>query len=181
MLRSHPLPARPQYAQPTSPDHLLALYAEHAESARELASRLLYDRGEAEDVVQDVFLTLWRRPDCFDPERGTGRAWLLTVVRNRSMDHLRRRVPRDNVDELAERLPDPRQPGIVEQLEAAAESDRLWRLVDGLPPAQAELIRRAYLWGETHHAIAESTGLPLGTVKSRIRLGLDKLRGALSN
>jgi RNA polymerase sigma-70 factor (ECF subfamily) len=172
---------RPQYAAPARPDHLLALYAEHAESARELASRLLYDRGEAEDVVQEVFLTLWRRPDCFDPQRGTGRAWLLTVVRNRSMDHLRRRVPRDSVDELAERLPDPCQPDVADQLVAAATSDQLWRLVDSLPPAQAELIRRAYLRGETHQAIAEATGLPLGTVKSRIRLGLDKLRGALSS
>ena len=178
MLRTAPAStsAQTQYAAKARPDHLLALYAEHASSARELASRLLYDRSEAEDVVQDVFLSLWRRPDCFDPQRGTGRAWLHTVVRNRSMDHLRRRVPREDVDALAERLPDLHEPDVVEQLEAAAHCNQLWQLVDGLPPAQSELIRRAYLEGHTHQEIAASTGLPLGTVKSRIRLGLGKLR-----
>jgi RNA polymerase sigma-70 factor, ECF subfamily len=158
---------------------LLSLYCEHADSARALASRLLYDRGEAEDVVHDVFLTLWRRPGCFDPRRGTGRAWLLTVVRNRSLDHLRRRRPREDIADLAERLADPRSRDALEDLEAAARGDALWRLVDTLPPEQARLIRRAYLYDETQQAIAEATGLPLGTVKSRMRLGLEKLRMAL--
>jgi RNA polymerase sigma-70 factor (ECF subfamily) len=165
------------YAQPQAPDHLLALYSKHAESARALASRLLFDRAEAEDVLQDVFLTLWRRPEVFDPERGTGRAWFLTTVRNRSMDHLRRRFPREDVADLADCLPDP-QTDIVDALERAARRDQLWSLVDQLPPAQSDLIRRAYLWGHTHQEIAEDTGLPLGTVKSRIRLGLEKLRRA---
>jgi RNA polymerase sigma-70 factor (ECF subfamily) len=168
-----------EYAPTRTPDHLLALYAEHADSARALACRLLFDNCEAEDVVQDVFLSLWRRPECFDPERGTSRAWLLTVVRNRSMDHLRRRVRREDVTELAERLPDPHAPDMLAELDAAARSDLLWRLVDSLPPAQADLIRRAYVSGQTHHEIAAATGLPLGTVKSRIRLGLDKLRCAM--
>ena len=181
MLRSLPLPRHPQYAAPARPDHLLDLYAEHADCARQLAARLLFDRAEAEDVVQDVFLGLYRRPECFDPQRGTSRAWLLTVVRNRSMDHLRRRQPRQDVDELAERLPDTRAPDALDQLERAARGQQLWRLVDGLPPAQADLIRRAYGDGQTHQEIAAATGLPLGTVKSRIRLGLDKLRGALAD
>jgi len=157
------------------------LYSEHAESARALASRLLVDRCEAEDVVQDVFLTLWRRPDRFDPERGTGRSWLLTVVRNRSLDHLRRRCFKhsEDVDNLAERLPDPHARDIVDELDAAARNAALWQLVDALPPCQADLIRRTYVSGQTHQEIACETGLPLGTVKSRIRLGLDKLRCAM--
>jgi RNA polymerase sigma-70 factor (ECF subfamily) len=158
---------------------LLDLYSQHADSARALASRLLFDHSEAEDVVQDVFLTLWRRPECFDPRRGTGRAWLLTVVRNRSMDHLRRRCPRDDVADLAERLPDPQSPDVPDELDAAARNDLLWRLVDALPSTQADLIRRASASGQTHQEIAHATGLPLGTVKSRIRLGLDKLRCAM--
>jgi RNA polymerase sigma-70 factor, ECF subfamily len=168
-----------EYAPPQSPDHLLSLYAQHADSARALACRLLYDRCEAEDIVQDVFLTLWRRPGCFDPERGTGRAWLLTVVRNRSMDHLRRRLPREDVSNLADRLPDPDTHDILDDLDAAARNELLWRKVDALPPAQADLIRRAYVSGQTHQEIADATGLPLGTVKSRIRLGLEKLRCAM--
>jgi len=173
-------PSHTQYAPSLPPDHLLSLYFQHADSARALASRLLYDASEAEDVVQDVFLTLWRKPGCFDPQRSTGRAWLLTVVRNRSVDHLRRRFPRDDVTDLAERLADPQTPDVLEEMEAAAQSDLLWGLVDGLPPCQADLIRRAFVSGQTHQEIADQTGLPLGTVKSRIRLGLEKLRFALS-
>jgi len=157
------------------------LYSQHADSARALASRLLLDRCEAEDVVQDVFLTLWRRPDRFDPERGTDRSWLLTVVRNRSLDHLRRRSFKhsEDVADLAERLPDPQSADIADELDAATRNRALWQLVDSLPPCQADLIRRAYVSGQTHQEIACATGLPLGTVKSRIRLGLDKLRCAM--
>jgi len=157
------------------------LYSQHADSARALASRLLFDRCEAEDVVQDVFLTLWRRPDRFDPARATDRSWLLTVVRNRSLDHLRRRYFKhsEDVADLAERLPDPHAADFVDELDAAARNKALWQLVDALPPCQADLIRRAYVSGQTHQEIACATGLPLGTVKSRIRLGLDKLRCAM--
>jgi RNA polymerase sigma-70 factor, ECF subfamily len=172
-------PTYPEYAPPARPDHFLSLYFQHADSARALASRLLFDRCEAEDVVQDVFLTLWRRPDCFDPERGTGRAWLLTVVRNRSMDQLRKRLPKEDLARLAERLPDPDAHDVLEELDAAATGDALWRLVDALPAYQADLIRRAFVSGQTHQEIADATGLPLGTVKSRIRLGLEKLRCAM--
>jgi|SRR5579864_1958722 len=160
------------------PNHVSSLYTEHADTARALAARLLYDRSEAEDVVQEVFLTLWRRPECLDPERGTSRAWLLTVVRNRSLDHLRRRSlrPREDIADLSERLPDPYAADVLEELTCAARAELLWRLVETLPPCQADLIRRAFVSGQTHQEIAEDTGLPLGTVKSRIRLGLDKLR-----
>src|ERR1051326_4062294 len=141
-----------EYAPHPTPDHLLSLYAEHVDSARALACRLLYDRCEAEDVVQEVFLSLWRKPDCFDPGRGTARAWFLTVVRNRSLDHLRRRChqARDDVSELAERLPDPHARDVLEELETAARAELLWQLVDRLPPCQADLIRRAFISGQTH-------------------------------
>lgn len=170
-----------EYAAQRETDHLLALYAEHLDTARALACRLLYDPSEAEDVVQDVFLTLWRRPDCYDPSRGTARSWLLTVVRNRSLDHLRRRCHRSTKDvlELADRLPDPRAADVLDELTSAARAELLWHLVDGLPACQADLIRRAFISGQTHQEIADATGLPLGTVKSRIRLGLEKLRAGM--
>lgn len=167
-----------QYAPRSAPDHLMSLYAEHLDTARALACRLLYDPSEAEDVVQDVFLTLWRRPDCFDPARGTARSWFLTVVRNRSLDHLRRRSQRSHKDvfEMADRLPDPQAADVLDELATAARAELLWQLVDGLPACQADLIRRAFISGQTHQELADATGLPLGTVKSRIRLGLEKLR-----
>jgi RNA polymerase sigma-70 factor (ECF subfamily) len=171
------------YASKSAPDHFLALYSEHANSARALASRLLYDRCEAEDVVHDVFLTLWRRPARFDPQRGTSRSWLLTVVRNRSLDHLRLRRSRPLADtsELADRLPDTYASNALDEFIRATDTALLWRLVDALPTSQAELIRRAFAGGETHQQIAEATGLPLGTVKGRIRLGLEKLRRSMRN
>src|SRR5579859_1800793 len=97
-----------EYAATAPTDHVLALYAQHAESARAVARRFLYDHSDAEDVVHDVFLSLWQRPGCFDPHRGTGRAWLLAIIRNRSIDHLRRRAGcwHEDVSELADRLPD---------------------------------------------------------------------------
>src|SRR5690242_9753273 len=102
-------------------DHgaLTDLYERHARTAHAVASRLLYDSAEAEDVVQDVFLTLWHRPHHFDPGRGSGRSWLLTVVRNRSMDHLRRRHAGQDVDDLAELLADPSQGDAADELDAA--------------------------------------------------------------
>jgi RNA polymerase sigma-70 factor (ECF subfamily) len=176
-----PSPVHLEYAPAPAPDHFLALYCQHADSARALACRLLFDPSEAEDVVQDVFLRLWHKPECFDPRRGTDRAWLLTVVRNRSLDRLRRRAlrPRDDIAELAERLPDPNVADVLDELTTAARSELLWQLVDKLPPYQADLVRRAFISGQTHQSIAEETGLPLGTVKSRIRLALDKLRSGL--
>ena len=169
------VPVHSDYAPDTAPDHFLTLYAQHAETARALASRLLFDPCEAEDVVQDVFLRLWHTPQCFDPQRGSSRAWLLAVVRNRSLDRLRRRVlrPRDDVADFAERLADPAA-DVLEELTTAARAALLWQLVDNLPPAQADLIRRAFIRGRTHLEIADETGLPLGTVKSRIRLGARK-------
>jgi RNA polymerase sigma-70 factor (ECF subfamily) len=79
-------------------------------------------------------------------------------------------------DDVADWLPDPSAPDVPEELDQAARGELLWRLVDSLPSCQADLVRRAFVTGQTHREIADATGLPLGTVKSRIRLGLDKLR-----
>jgi RNA polymerase sigma-70 factor, ECF subfamily len=83
------------------------------------------------------------------------------------------------VADLAERLPDSNGHDMFDDLEASLLKEQLWRLVDTLPPSQADLIRRAYVSGQTHFEIAAATGIPLGTVKSRIRLGLEKLRCAM--
>lgn len=158
---------------------LATLYQRHAGSARALARHLLADPVEAEDVVQDVFLTLWGRPCHFDPGRGAGRSWLLRVVRNRSLDHLRRR-PRNHGEDGLEFLEDEGALSELEGLGDAVDAGQLWATVERLPAVQRELIRRAYVQGHTHQQIAAETGLPLGTVKSRIRLGIEKLRVQLA-
>jgi RNA polymerase sigma-70 factor, ECF subfamily len=154
---------------------LAALYQRHARSARALASRLLADPTEAEDVVQDVFLTLWGRPCHFDPDRGTGRSWLLRVVRNRTLDRLRRRARHHGEDGL-DTVQDERALSALEALDDAVDSRELWTAVEGLPGVQRDLIWRTYVQGSTHQQLAAELGLPLGTVKSRIRLGIEKLR-----
>jgi RNA polymerase sigma-70 factor (ECF subfamily) len=159
---------------------LETLYTRHLRSAVALANRLLVDPQEAEDVVHDVFVTLRCRPHHFDPDRGGGRSWLMTVVRNRTLDRLRRRVPSRDIDDLADQLPDPEAVSPLAEMDAAARRELLWRSVGCLPASQRALILRCFVEGQSHHEIARQTGLPLGTVKSRIRLGLEKLRAALA-
>jgi RNA polymerase sigma-70 factor, ECF subfamily len=147
--------------------------------------RVLNDRQLAEDVVQEVFLRLWRRPSAFVPERGRFISWLMSVTRNRALDELRRRSRRQRVeerdDEPGHELPakdatgDP-QAGLVLAEQRRAVREAMTRL----PPAQRRVIELAYFGGLTQVEIAEETGDPLGTVKTRIRLGMRKLREALT-
>ena len=136
--------------------------------------------GGAEEATQDAFLSLWRGASSFDPERGSLATWLLTLVRYRSIDWLRRGTHRALHQELTqdavERIEAPERTD--EQVLAIQEHDRARRLVAELPPEQREVIDLAYFAGYTQTEIAARVGIPLGTVKSRARLGLLKLRQA---
>ena len=159
-------------------DALGKLYDRHAARLLGLAHRILGDTGEAEEVVQETFLYAWRNASSFDPSRGSVLAWLLVAARSRSIDRLRTRRPaaargRDDTDPL-ERIP---AAGDVEAESAAREWESRCRTALGsLPSEQREALDLAYFEGLTHAEIAERTGTPLGTVKTRIRLGLMKLR-----
>ena len=161
---------------------LAELHARHADACRALATRVLGDGVDAEDVVQDVFLTLWNRPERFDPDRGTGRAWLLSVVRHRAVDRLRRRhhQPHHDVTEMTDRLADRQAPSAFEEIYASVRLASIQQAMERLPSEQRSLIVRTYFQGQTHQEIASTTGLPLGTVKGRIRLGLQKLGCSLA-
>lgn len=161
-------------------DALGALYDRHAARLLGLAHRILGDTGEAEEVVQETFLYAWRSASAFDASRGSVLAWLIVAARSRSIDRLRARKPstrgRDGVDPLA-RLA---APGDVESESAAREWESECRAAIGkLPSEQREALDLAYFEGLTHSEIAERTGSPLGTVKTRIRLGLMKLRESM--
>jgi RNA polymerase sigma-70 factor (ECF subfamily) len=136
------------------------------------------DEALAEELVQEVMLSVWRRADGFDPRLASVSTWLFTIARNKRIDFLRR-VKRPEV--LAE---DPAfQPELVNGVDAAYEladdSDRLRQALRGLPAEQAELLKLAYYEDKSHSTIAAETQLPLGTVKSRIRLALQRLRGMI--
>jgi RNA polymerase sigma-70 factor (ECF subfamily) len=134
------------------------------------------DAALAEECAQDVMATLWQKAHLFDPARASVATWVFTIARNRRIDALRR-SRRPEPEELPWG-PEP-EPDQAEVLEAQQETERLGQALARLPEAQRVLVERAY-WGEVSHSeIAAETGLPLGTIKSRIRLALERLRTEL--
>lgn len=134
--------------------------------------------GSAEDVVQDVMLTVWHKAAQFDPHRAEASAWIYRIARNRRIDLARRR-PQPEPDPLAE--PERSEPDAAQILAVGQEASLLRRALDALSPDQARVLEQAYFEDLPHSRISEMTGLPLGTIKSRIRLGLEKLRRDLKD
>ncbi len=132
--------------------------------------------AQAEEIVQDVMLTVWRKASMFDPHRAQASAWIYQIARNRQIDIIRKEH-RPIPDELAQ---DPgSEPDASQILAFDQEAEQLKTAIDQLGPDQKDMIEKAYLGGLTHQEISAQTGLPLGTVKSRIRLGLRRLRKEL--
>lgn len=134
------------------------------------------DMTMAEECTQDVMVTLWRKADMFDPSRASVSTWIFTIARNRRIDLLRKER-RPEPDELTwgpEAEPEP-----SEVLGLQQESKILAQAIETLPEKQRMLIQKAYFGDLSHSEIAAETGLPLGTIKSRIRLALDRLRHAM--
>jgi RNA polymerase sigma-70 factor (ECF subfamily) len=157
------------------------LYQRYGGLAYSLAVRILGDPGRAEDVVQDAFMRVWTYSDSFDATRGSLRTWLLTTVRNRAIDYLRGRPGRDRQElELSVELPahgtgsDPWR-DVAESLEREA----LRHALRSLPPDQRQVVELAYYGGYTQREIAEIVQVPLGTIKGRTRLALEKLSSYL--
>jgi RNA polymerase sigma-70 factor (ECF subfamily) len=159
------------------------VFDRHADAAFSLAYRMCGRRGMAQDVVQEAFLSLWRSGARYDRTRGSVRSWILGVVRNRTIDLFRRDAVRAGRDVNAE--------GVVERLssteDVSADAQRrddardVRAALRELPPDQRRVIELAYFGGFSHSQIAEMLDVPAGTVKGRMRLGLTKLRVALSD
>jgi RNA polymerase sigma factor (sigma-70 family) len=130
----------------------------------------------AEECAQDVMTTLWRKSDQFDPTRASVATWIFTIARNRRIDILRRDRRPEPEDLPWGPEPEPEQSRV---LEIQQESARLVLAIAALPPNQRSLIEQAYFGEMTQAEISQITGLPLGTIKSRIRLALDRLRHAM--
>ena len=156
----------------------MRLFEQFGPRVRAYLMRQGADRSTAEDLVQDVMLTVWRRAAQFDRSKATVSTWVFTIARNRRIDGLRR-ASRPEID--------PEDPALVREPEAPADdlvdagqrARRLHEAVAELPDEQGKLLRLAYFEDKSHSVIAEELNLPLGTVKSRLRLAMAKLRSAL--
>ena len=156
------------------------LYDRHNRAAYGLAYRILGEAGAAEDVVQDAFLTVWRQAATYGPQRGTVRAWLLAIVHHRAIDHVRRRSYREERQQALDAVADPPDSADTwEQARQSVEGRHVREALEQLPPDQRRSITLAYFGGYTHDEIARQLGVPLGTVKGRLRIGLQKMRGYL--
>lgn len=157
------------------------LYDRYSGLALATAIRVVGSREEAEDVVHDAFVTVWRKIDRFDADRGSLRAWLITVVRNRGIDRIRSRrstVDVDEADELSLLRTSPNP--TWEEVVTRASTDELRAALAELPDEQRRAVELAYFEGYTYREVAEITGVPPGTANGRMRLALAKLRQALS-
>jgi RNA polymerase sigma-70 factor (ECF subfamily) len=161
-------------------DALGELYDRYGSLAYSVALRVLGDPGRSEDVVQDAFLKLWNGAGEFDPSRGALRTWLMTAVRNRSIDYLRGRGAHERaerelpVEVAAESASDPWR-----EVSMSLEREAVRDAIDNLPSEQRQAVELAYFGGYSHREIAEMTRVPLSTVKGRMRLALEKMHSYL--
>jgi RNA polymerase sigma-70 factor, ECF subfamily len=151
------------------------LFDRYGRMVYSVALRVLKDRGQAEDVMQDIFFQVWRTPGSFAEGRGSLGAWLAVMARNRAIDALRRRKPCDSVDDvvLASRT------DIASEIERNSLMEKVRTIMKDLPSEQQKSVELAFFEGLSHTEIAAQTGDPLGTVKTRIRSALVRIRKAI--
>jgi RNA polymerase sigma-70 factor, ECF subfamily len=156
---------------------MASLFDRYGSMVYSVALRVLKDPGHAEDIVQEVFFQVWQNPQAFVARRGSLAAWLLVVTRNRAVDVLRRRKPSDSVDDVV--LAATENIAVEAERRALMEKARL--ALAQLSPEQQQSIELAFFEGMSHTEIAERTGDPLGTVKTRIRSALLSVRRAFQS
>jgi RNA polymerase sigma-70 factor, ECF subfamily len=159
-----------------------ALYDRYCSAVMGLSLRITGDRAAAEEIVQETFWRVWRKADSFQAQRGAFTSWFFSIVRNLSIDVLRRRRmqarPTSEPEEIVEQIPDPAA-DVAEVAWLGIRHRQVQAAIATLPLEQRDVIEWAYFRGMTHQEIAQTTGEPLGTIHTRARLGLQKLREAL--
>lgn len=153
---------------------MAALYDRYSSIVYSVALRVLGDTGAAEDVLQDVFMQLWRNPGLFDSSRGSLGAWLAVIARNRAIDALRKRRPESDIEDVVISV----ETDLASEADRARAAEKVRSVLGSMPASQRAALEMAYFEGLTHTEIAAKTGAPLGTIKTRIRAGLTTLRKA---
>jgi RNA polymerase sigma factor (sigma-70 family) len=154
------------------------IYDQFASFVYGIAFRVIGDARAAEDVAQDVFMKLWEQPTGFEPERGSLRTWLGTLAHRRAVDHVRREEAKRRTA-IREASRPAVAPDVEEMAMALVTAERVRAALDTLPDEQKEAIQLAYFGGRTYREVAQMLGIPEGTAKSRLRLGLRRIAGAL--
>jgi RNA polymerase sigma-70 factor (ECF subfamily) len=165
------------------PEAFEVLYDRHGGAAYSLAYRIVGDRAAAEEVTQEAFISVWRSGARFDATRGSVRSWLLSVVRNRAIDFLRSKAgkaPKLDFDDESALEQRPAAERTEEEALRRETATEVRGAIGNLPGEQAKVIELAYFGGFSHSEIARILSLPMGTVKGRMRLGLEKIRGELA-
>ena len=152
------------------------LYDRYSSIVYSVALRVMGDTGAAEDVLQEVFMQLWRNPGGFDSSRGNLAAWLAVISRNRAIDAIRKRRPDTDIADVIVSV----EPDLAGDAERARAMEKARGALGAMPSAQRSALEMAYFEGLTHTEIAAKTGEPLGTIKTRIRAGLLGLRKAFN-
>jgi len=155
---------------------MAALYDRYSSVVYSIALRVLGDTGAAEDVLQDVFMQLWRSPSAFDASRGNLGAWLAVITRNRSIDTLRKRRPQYDLEEVVLSV----EPDFASDADRSRIGQKVRSTLAAMPDGQRKALELAYFEGLSHSEIAAKTGEPLVTIKTRIRTGLLALRKAFA-
>jgi RNA polymerase sigma-70 factor (ECF subfamily) len=155
---------------------MAALYDRYSSIVYSVALRVLQDTGAAEDVLQNIFMQLWRNPGAFDSSRGNMAAWLAVIARHRAIDALRRRRPESDIEDVIVSV----EPDLATETDRARAMEKVRGALQTMSTPQRSALEMAYFEGLTHTEIAEKTGEPLGTIKTRIRTGLLSLRKVLA-
>jgi RNA polymerase sigma-70 factor (ECF subfamily) len=151
---------------------MVQLYDRHSAIVYSVALRVLRDTGAAEDILQEVFMQLWRSPEVFDARRGSLPGWLAVIARNRAIDSLRKRRPETDITEIVVSI----EPDLASGAEWTRVLEKIRSTLTSMPSPQRSALEMAFFEGLTHTEIAAKTGEPLGTIKTRIRAGLVTLR-----
>jgi RNA polymerase sigma-70 factor (ECF subfamily) len=168
-------------AEQRDPDAMSRLYDSYAGLAYGVTLRIVNDPGAAEDIVQEAFFSIWRNAGSYRSEKGSVRGWLLSMVHNRAIDRLRRLRAKQRLDTEIDPASDSMQrPDVWAEVEAGLDRQRIGRALGALPDEQRKTIELAYFGGYSHTEIATLLRIPVGTVKGRLRLGMEKLRAALA-